>query len=263
MSYENIRFSINDGIARLTLNRPERLNAFSEGMHADLRDAIGKLRADASARVLVLSGAGRGFCAGQDLTERKPDPGGAKRDLSSTLEKNYKPLILSLRELPLPVIGAINGVTAGAGVSLALACDIVIAAKSASFVFAFAKLGLVPDAGATHFLPRLIGSARAKAVAMLGERINAEQAAQWGMIWRCVEDAELASEVDKLARHFAQAPTLGVARTKQALDSAFERDLAAQISYEAQLQRDLGMSQDFAEGVTAFLEKRAPKFSGR
>jgi 2-(1,2-epoxy-1,2-dihydrophenyl)acetyl-CoA isomerase len=227
-----------------------------------LRDAIGKVRADSSVRVLVLSGAGRGFCAGQDLSERKPVVNGEPRDLSAGLERNYKPLILSLHTLALPVIGAINGVAAGAGVSLALACDIVIAAKSASFVLAFAKLGLVPDAGLTYFLPRLIGPGRARAVSMLGERVGAEQAAQWGMIWRSVEDADLAAETGKLAQHFAQAPTRGVALTKQVIDASYDNGLGAQISLEAKLQAELGRTHDYAEGVAAFLEKRVAKFTG-
>jgi 2-(1,2-epoxy-1,2-dihydrophenyl)acetyl-CoA isomerase len=262
MSYQTILFSNQGGIARITLNRPERLNAFSEQMHEDLRDAIGKVRTDSAARVLVLSGAGRGFCAGQDLSERKPVVNGEPRDLSTTLERNYKPLILSLRTLDLPVIGVVNGVAAGAGVSLALACDIVIAAKSASFILAFAKLGLVPDAGLTYFLPRLIGQSRARAVSMLGERIGAEQAAQWGMIWRCVEDADLAAESDKLAAHFAQAPTRGVALTKQVIDASYDNGLGAQISLEAKLQAELGRTNDYKEGVAAFLEKRMAKFTG-
>jgi 2-(1,2-epoxy-1,2-dihydrophenyl)acetyl-CoA isomerase len=262
MNYDTILFSSGDGVARITLNRPERLNAFSEQLHEDLRDAIGTVRADASVRVLLLTGAGRGFCAGQDLSERAPLANGETRDLSSTLERNYLPLILSLRALEIPVIGAVNGVAAGAGVSLALACDIVLAAKSASFVLAFAKLGLVPDAGATYFLPRLIGPARALAVSMLGERISAEQAAQWGMIWRCVEDGELAAEAGKLAQHFACAPTRGVARTKQVMDASLGNGLREQLGLEGKLQSELGRTQDYAEGVRAFLEKRAPNFVG-
>ena len=250
-------------VSLIALNRPERLNAMSFDTVMPLFDALARVGADNDTWVVVLTGAGRGFCAGQDLSERKPVVNGEPRDLSAGLERNYKPLILSLRTLDLPVIGAVNGVAAGAGVSLALACDIVIAAKSASFILAFAKLGLVPDAGLTHFLPRLIGAARARAVSMLGERISAEQAAQWGMIWRCVEDADLAAETDKLAQHFAQAPTRGVALTKQVIDASYDNGLGAQISLEAKLQAELGRTHDYKEGVSAFLEKRVAKFTGK
>src|SRR5215831_18210459 len=217
MNYENILFVIEGGAARLTLNRPDRLNSFNEAMHAEARDALGRVRNDASARVLVLTGAGRGFCAGQDLADRAVAPGEAPVDLGASIERNYKPLVLGLRSLAMPVVCAVNGVAAGAGANLAFACDIVIAAKSASFIEAFSKLGLVPDTGGTYFLPRLAGTARAMGMALLGEKIGAEQAAAWGLIWQCVEDAELPALAEKLATHFAQAPTRGLARTKQAI----------------------------------------------
>ncbi len=263
MSYDTIRFEIAGGIARLTLNRPDRLNSFNVAMHGEVRAALQKVREDQSARVLVITGAGRGFCAGQDLNDRAVAPGGAAVDLGESIERYYKPLILALADLPLPVIAAVNGVAAGAGANIALACDLVIAARSASFVQAFCKLGLVPDSGGTWNLPRLVGPARAMGLAMLGEKLPAEQAAQWGMIWRCVEDAELVATVDALASHLATAPTRGLARTKQAIRSASGRTLEEQLDVERDFQRELGNSADYAEGVAAFTQKRAPRFSGR
>ena len=262
MSYQNILFEISDGVARLTFNRPERLNSFNTAMHAEVRAALASLEGSA-ARVLVLTGAGRGFCAGQDLGDRAVAPGAAAPDLAESIEKHYKPLVLALRALPLPVIAAVNGVAAGAGANLALACDLVIAARSASFVQAFAKLGLVPDSGGTWFLPRLIGTARALGLALLGEKLPAEQAAAWGLIWRCVDDGELAGAVDALARQLAVAPTRGLARTKQAIYEGFGRTLAQQLDIERDYQGELGRSADYAEGVAAFSEKRTPRFSGR
>ncbi len=262
MSYQNILFEVREGIARLTLNRPERLNSFNTEMHAEVRAAIASITAS-QARVLVISGAGRGFCAGQDLNDRAVAPGAAAPDLAASIEHNYKPLVLSLRALPLPVIGAVNGVAAGAGANLALACDLVIAARSAVFVQAFAKLGLVPDSGGTWFLPRLVGTARALGLAFLGDKLSAEQAAAWGLIWRCVEDAEFSGVVEDMARHFAEAPTRGLARTKQAIYEGLGRNLAAQLDIERDYQGELGRSSDYAEGVAAFAAKRAPRFTGR
>ena len=207
MAYESILFSVDAGVARLTLNRPDKLNSFTNAMHREVRDAIARVRSE-GARVLVLTGAGRGFCAGQDLSDRAIAPGGQGVDLGESIEKNYGPLALSLRALPLPVIAAVNGVAAGAGANIALACDLVIAAKSASFIQSFCRLGLVPDCGGTWVLPRLVGNARALGLALLGDKLPAAQAAEWGLIWRCVEDAELASTVDALANQLAGAPTL-------------------------------------------------------
>jgi len=263
MNYQTILFEIAGGVARLTLNRPDRLNSFNVLMHQEVREALMQVAVSKQARVLVLTGAGRGFCAGQDLGDRAVAPGGQGVDLGDSIENYYKPLVLTLRNLPLPVIGAINGVAAGAGANLALACDVVIATRSASFVQAFSKLGLVPDSGGTWFLPRLLGNARAMGLAMFGDKLSAEQAAQWGLIWRCVEDAEFQATVDQVATQLAAAPTKGLAKTKQAIYESWDRTLEEQLNLERDLQRELGRSQDYAEGVAAFTEKRTPKFVGR
>jgi 2-(1,2-epoxy-1,2-dihydrophenyl)acetyl-CoA isomerase len=263
MSYEHILFAQDAGVARLTFNRPDRLNSFNDAMHAEVRDALSRTRDDASMRVLLITGAGRGFCAGQDLSDRAVSAGDAPVDLGASIERNYKPLVLGLRSLPMPVICAVNGVAAGAGANLALACDIVIAAKSASFIESFSKLGLIPDTGGTFFLPRLVGTARAMGMAMLGDKITAEQAAAWGLIWQCVDDAELPAAAEKLAAHFAQAPTRGLARTKQAIYASGANGLDAQLDLERDLMRELGMSADYREGVAAFMAKRPPKFTGQ
>jgi 2-(1,2-epoxy-1,2-dihydrophenyl)acetyl-CoA isomerase len=262
MSDPTILYAVSDGIARLTLNRPERLNSFNGQMHAEVRNALGRVAGD-GARVLVLTGASRGFCAGQDLGDRQVAPGGARADLGESIERNYKPLVLALRNLPVPTIAAVNGVAAGAGASLALACDLVIAAKSASFIQSFGKLGLVPDSGATWFLPRLVGTARALGLAMLGDRLPAAEAAAWGLIWRCVEDAEFAATVDALAGQLASAPTRGLVRTREAMQAGSMNTLAEQLDLERDFQRELGYTDDYAEGVAAFAGKRAPRFTGR
>jgi 2-(1,2-epoxy-1,2-dihydrophenyl)acetyl-CoA isomerase len=263
MSYENILFATDGGVARLTFNRPDRLNSFNDAMHAEVRDALSRVREDASVRVLLVTGAGRGFCAGQDLADRAVAPGEAPVDLGASIERNYKPLILGLRALPLPVVCAVNGVAAGAGANIALACDIVIAAKSASFIQAFAKIGLIPDSGGTWFLPRLLGSARAMGLALLGDKLSAEDAAAWGLIWRCVDDADFSAVVDKLLQQLAHAPTRGLAAIKQALNASVGNTLAEQLDLERDLQRTLGESADYREGVAAFIAKRPPQFSGR
>jgi 2-(1,2-epoxy-1,2-dihydrophenyl)acetyl-CoA isomerase len=263
MSYQTILFDVSDGIARLTLNRPDRLNSFNVEMHGEVRDALRRLTEDRAARVLVLTGAGRGFCAGQDLGDRAVAPGGQGVDLGESIDNYYKPLVLALRNLQMPVIAAVNGVAAGAGANIALACDLVIATKSASFIQSFSKLGLVPDSGGTWLLPKLLGNARAMGLALLADKLSAEQAAQWGMIWRCVEDSEFKQTVDALAQQLALAPTRGLARTKQAIYESWGRSFEQQLDQERDFQRELGRSQDYAEGVAAFTEKRNPKFTGR
>jgi 2-(1,2-epoxy-1,2-dihydrophenyl)acetyl-CoA isomerase len=262
MSSSTILFGLEAGVARLTLNRPDKLNSFNAQMHAEVREVLERLPTS-GARVLVLGGAGRGFCAGQDLSDRAVAPGSAPVDLGDSIERNYKPLVLALERLPMPVIAAVQGVAAGAGANIALACDLVIAARSASFVQAFCKLGLVPDSGGTWALPRLVGQARALGLALLGDKLSAEQAAAWGLIWQCVEDAELAPTVEALALKLAQAPTLGLAATKRALRTAWQHTLAEQLDLERDAQRELGRSADYAEGVAAFIEKRAAVFRGR
>jgi len=262
MAYDTLLFSVDGGIARLTLNRPDRLNSFNTQMHTEVRHALEQLPGS-GARVLVLTGAGRGFCAGQDLGDRAVAPGSAAVDLGESIDKYYKPLVLALHHLPMPVIAAVNGVAAGAGANIALACDLVIAARSASFVQAFSKIGLLPDSGGTWTLPRLVGNARALGLTLLGNKLPAEQAAAWGMIWQCVEDADLGNTVDALARQLAEAPTRGLAATKAAIRDSWQHSLTEQLDVERDAQRELGRSSDYAEGVAAFIGKRTPRFTGR
>jgi 2-(1,2-epoxy-1,2-dihydrophenyl)acetyl-CoA isomerase len=262
MSHQHILYAVDGGVARLTLNRPDRLNSFNDAMHAEVRDALSHVKASADIRVLLLTGAGRGFCAGQDLGDRAVAPGAEPVDLGASIERNYKPLVLSLRALPLPVVCAVNGVAAGAGANIALACDIVIAAKSASFIQAFSRIGLIPDSGGTYFLPRLVGPARAIGLAMLGDKLSAEQAAAWGLIWKCVDDAEFPASVEALIQQLSTAATRGLAATKQAIYAAGGNSLEAQLDLERELQRVLGGSADYREGVSAFAGKRQPRFTG-
>ncbi|MBU0750621.1 MAG: 2-(1,2-epoxy-1,2-dihydrophenyl)acetyl-CoA isomerase PaaG [Gammaproteobacteria bacterium] len=262
MAFETIRYSVEGGIARLTLDRPDRLNSFTDAMHEEVRTALTALEADRSARVLVLTGAGRGFCAGQDLNDRSVAAGEAAPDLGASVEQNYKPLVLRLQALRMPTVCAVNGVAAGAGASLALACDIVIAARSASFLQAFSKVGLIPDSGGTWFLPQRVGMARAMGLALLAEKLPAEKAAEWGLIWSCVDDAELMPTVDGIAARLAAAPTRALVRTREALRASMSQDLAAQLDLERDFMRELGRSADYREGVAAFMAKRVPQFTG-
>ena len=263
MNFENITFTVEAGIARLTLNRPDKLNSFNTEMHAELRTALDSIQNDTSLRVLVLSGAGRAFCAGQDLADRAMQMvDGKMPDIGNVVEANYKPLVLRLQNLRVPTIAAVNGIAAGAGASVALACDLVVATKSASFLQAFSKIGLIPDTGGTWFLPQRIGMARAMGLALLADKLPAEKAAEWGLIWSCVEDAEFAGAVDALAKQLSTAPTKALVRTRQAMHAAPGHTLEQQLSMEGGFMRELGWSPDYAEGVAAFMAKRAPNFTG-
>jgi 2-(1,2-epoxy-1,2-dihydrophenyl)acetyl-CoA isomerase len=264
MTYQNILYTVDDGLARLTFNRPDKLNSFTVAMHLEVQHALDAATADQQVRALVITGAGRGFCAGQDLGDRAvSSEGGARPDLGESIEKYYAPLVRRLRAVPKPVVCAVNGVAAGAGANIALACDIVIAVQTASFIQPFCKLGLVPDAGGTWSLPHLVGRARALGLALLGDALSAQQAADWGLIWKCVPAADFEAEVNAVARKLASGPTLGLTRTKQAIDAAATATVDQQLNLERDFQRELGYSQDYAEGVSAFTEKRAPNFAGR
>lgn len=262
MQAETIIFEIKDGVARLTLNRPDRLNSFTVKMHGEVAAALAEVETNKAARVLVLTGAGRGFCAGQDLNDRAVAPGAEPVDLGHSVENYYSPLIKRLSGLRMPVICAVNGVAAGAGANIALACDIVIAARSAKFIESFANIGLIPDSGGTWHLAKHVGQARALGMALTGEPIPAETAANWGLIWRCVDDDKLGEEVDTLATKFAAGPTRGLAATKASIRAAWMKDLHAELDIERDLMRELGRSHDYLEGVAAFMEKRKPKFTG-
>src|SRR6516165_8116710 len=250
------------GYCVVTLNRPQRLNAFSEAMHGELKRAIDAAESDGGTRALLLTGAGRAFCAGQDLSERVSADGQATV-LGSSLETWYNPLVRRLRALPFPVVAAVNGVAAGAGANIALACDIVLAARSASFVQAFAKIGLIPDCGGTWFLPRLVGPARARGLALTAEPLPADKAEAWGLIWKTFDDSDLMAQGHQLCVQFTAAPTVALALIKRALDEAWGNDLDAQLDLERESQREASLTPDYAEGVRAFLQKRLPAFTGR
>jgi 2-(1,2-epoxy-1,2-dihydrophenyl)acetyl-CoA isomerase len=259
MAYETIAFKLEAGIARLTLNRPDRLNSFTVQMHEEVADALARL---GDARTLILTGAGRGFCAGQDLGDRAVAPGETV-DLGESVEQRYNPLIRTLVSLPMPVIARVNGVAAGAGANIALACDIVIAAKSAKFIQSFAAIGLIPDSGGTWVLPRLVGQARALGLALTGEPLMAEKAAEWGLIWKAVDDDVLDAEVDALAARFAAGATRGLAKIKQMIRTSWSQSLDEELDRQRDAMRELGYSDDYREGVAAFMAKRKPSFTGK
>jgi 2-(1,2-epoxy-1,2-dihydrophenyl)acetyl-CoA isomerase len=259
MTYQTIDFKVAGGVARLTLNRPDRLNSFTIEMHEEVADALDRL---GDARTLVLTGAGRGFCAGQDLNDRAVAPGEAV-DLGESVEQRYNPLIRRLTSLPMPVIARVNGVAAGAGANIALACDIVIAAKSARFIQSFAAIGLIPDSGGTWVLPRLVGQARALGLALTGEPLPADKAEQWGLIWKAVDDDKLDEEVDAIAQRFAGGPTRGLAKIKAMIRESWGQSLDSELDRQRDVMRELGYSDDYREGVAAFMEKRQPKFTGK
>ena len=261
MDYQTITLTRDGGIARLTLNRPEKFNAFNSAMHAELRAAMADLKASPP-RVLIVSGVGKAFCSGQDLSERELVARGERLDLGASLDANYNALIRSIAALEFPIVARVQGVAAGAGASFALVCDIVVAGRAAKFTQAFVRIGLMPDAGGSWQLPRRVGMARAMGMALLGQPVSGEQAADWGLIWQCVEDAALDETVDAIATTLAALPAAALAAIKRGLHAAVANTLHQQLDVERDLQRELGYSSDFREGVTAFLAKRAPRFGG-
>jgi 2-(1,2-epoxy-1,2-dihydrophenyl)acetyl-CoA isomerase len=258
---EPLLVELDGPVLTVTLNRPDKLNSFNEAMHLALRAAVERMEREAAVRAMLLTGAGKGFCAGQDLGDRNL-AADQEIDLGATIEEFYNPLVRRLRALEKPIVCAVNGVAAGAGANLALACDIVLAARSARFIQAFCRIGLVPDSGGTYFLPRLIGEARARALALTGEAVSAEQALAWGLIWRVVDDEQLLPEAKALAQRLAEAPTKGLGLIKRALNASFANDLDHQLDLERDLQREAGRTADYREGVAAFVAKRPAVFRG-
>ena len=264
--FQFITYSLHDGVATLTLNRPDKLNSLMGAMMLEMFSALGLAAQDKAVRAVVLTGAGRAFCAGQDLADpsMSSKPGSdTPADIGDVVDTFYSPLVRRLRAMPKPVVCAVNGVAAGAGANIALACDIVIAVQTASFIQPFCRLGLVPDAGGTWLLPQAVGRARAMGLALLGDKLSAEQAMQWGLIWKCAASADFEAEVNSVATALAAGPTLGYVRTREAIDAAATSTLDAQLDLEAVMQRELGNSQDYAEGVKAFIGKRPPVFVGQ
>ena len=258
--YESVIFEQDGPVARITLNRPDRLNSFTAAMHEELKAAIDEAY---DARVIILTGAGRGFCAGQDLNDRAVTTGDHPVDLGMTVETSWNPLIRKLTSLPQPVIAQVNGVAAGAGANIALACDLVVAARSAKFIQSFSAIGLIPDSGGTWVLPRLVGQARAMGLALTGDPLPAEKADEWGLIWKCVDDETLGTEVDAIANKLATLPPLGLAAIKEMIRSSWAHTLDQELNHQRDAMRRLGFTQDYREGVAAFLEKRQANFVGR
>jgi 2-(1,2-epoxy-1,2-dihydrophenyl)acetyl-CoA isomerase len=263
MTQASVLFEVQDGYALVTLNRPDKLNSFNPEMHQRLREALAAVKSRDDIRAVLLTGAGRAFCAGQDLSDRVMKPGGPAPDLGQTIGTLYNPLVRTLRTLEKPVVCAVNGVAAGAGANVALACDIVVAGRSASFLQAFARIGLMPDSGGTYFLPRLVGTARAMGLALLADKLPAEEASRIGLIWKCVDDAQLMDEARAIAAAFGKGPTKAYGAIKEALYASPHNSLDAQLNFERDVQRELGRTEDYREGVTAFMEKRPPDFKGK
>lgn len=263
MDYQNIIAEEKNGVGYLTFNRPKALNSFNVDMHREVAEVLNQWTKNPDVRCVVISGEGRGFCAGQDLGDRVVDPNAEAPDLGYSIETYYNPLIKMIVNMPKPVVCAVNGVAAGAGANIALACDLVIAAKSANFVQAFCRLGLVPDSAGTWFLPRAVGHARAMGLTLLGDKLPAETAKEWGMIWDVVEDAELKTKVTELAERLAKQPTFGLSLIKKAIHQSNNNTFDEQVLLERDLQRIAGRSEDYREGVQAFMNKREPNFKGR